>query len=551
MPLFKKSISEKLNLDLINFADKEKDNLAKKTLYLRKDVEKDQKSLMAVGLATGLSTTLVVGSLLSHVTNTIPLDVAQSMAQMAIVTSAGAFAATPLMNLYDKMKNGLCKISGDKLKSVNDYEYDYQELSIFKERIASKIETPINQENKYITEADVKLEGRDYLYNSFATGVVGTMLAAGLTNGMTNILPVESVETIMTAGLYSLPLYAISPVLSLVEKCKENYNKITSSLKTNAALANEIDNGLTNAVFATPVMEANQMSFNLANKPTIDYELTAKRPAVSINEDGLMDKFDFFNLVNDVRASYESLLPAPTVKPTGLHDNQYFVTDIENEINLSIENANITVSTPTNNVLNVPYVKEDFKKPLFIDALKKPENEELSKSDLFKYVTKINDEYEPIADSNLINREINSVSESVIESNELKTNDFLQFATRSNEIYKPLPETAPTRELPKNIFIFEEPELRDIPFSGISSHNVSTTELNINIPKELEGLKASKSDDILPILEVVDRGFKVKEGDDVKQFFKDQIIKQKGISNLKSENIVASKHDRVKNRMPT
>lgn len=531
MPLFKKSISEKLNLDLINFADKEKENLAKKTLYLRKDVEKDQKSLMAVGLATGLSTTLVVGSFLSHVTNTIPLDVAQSMAQMAIVTSAAAFAATPLMNLYDKMKDGLCKISGDKLKSVNEYEYDYQDLSIFKERIAGKLETPISQSNsnQHMTAEDVKLEGRDYLYNSFATGVVGTMLAAGLTNGMTNILPVESVETIMKAGLYALPLYAVSPVLSLIDKCKENYNKVTASLKTNAALANEIDNGLTNTVFVAPVMEAKQVSFN-ANMPKIENELPARKPEVPMNQEGLMDKSDYVQLVSDIRTAYAAKFPDPTVKPVGLHDNEYFIADIENEINLSIDNANIQVSTPTVNVINVPYVKDDLKKPLFIDAFTKPENNELNTSDLFKFVSKINET-------------------AVVGNDELSTSDFLRFASKTNEVYQPLPEVEQKRQLPKEIFIFEEPELKDITASDTSLNISSMTELNINIPKELEGLKASKNDDVLPILEVVDKGFKVKEGDHVKAFFKNQILKQKGIDNPKPENLVANKQDRIKPRM--
>jgi hypothetical protein len=519
MPLFKKSISEKLNLDLINFADKEKENLAKKTLYLRKDVEKDQKSLMVVGLATGVSTILVVGSLLAHVTNTIPLDLAKSMAQMAIVTSAGAFAATPLMNLYDKMKDGLCKISGEKLKSVNDYEYDYQKLSIFKERIAGKMETPIRQANRYITAEDVKLEGRDYLYNSFATGVVGTMLAAGLTNGMTNVLPVSSVETIMTAGLYSLPLYAISPLLTLVDKCKENYSKITSSLKTNAALANEIDNGLTNVVFAAPIMEAKKLDINVANMPTIDYQLPAKKPEVPMNQDGLMDKSDYLNLVSDVRKSYAALLPAPTTKLVSLHDDNYFIeAQLENEINLAIENSNIKVNTPTANIIEVPYVKDNLKKPLFIDAFVKPEKED------------------------------KPVHVSVVESDELSKKDLLKFVTKIKETYKPLPEPT-TRQIPKEVFIFEEPELIDMPVSGISAKQASNSELNITIPKELEGLKASKVDDVLPILEIQDNGFKVKEGDHIKQFFKDQILKQQAINNPKPENLVANKQDRVKSRM--
>lgn len=527
MTLFKKSISEKLNLDLINFADKERENLAKNTLYLRKDVEKDQKSLMAVGLATGLSTTLVVGSLLSHVTNTIPLDVAQSMAQMAIGTSAGAFVATPLMNLYDKMKNGLCKISGEKLKSVNDYEYDYQELSIFKERIASKIETPIIQENRYITAEEVKLEGRDYLYNSFATGVVGTMLAAGLTNGMTNILPASSVETIMTAGLYSLPLYAISPVLSLVDKCKEHYSKVSTTLKTNAALANEIDNGLTNTVFAAPIMEAKQLAVDVSTMPKIDYQLPPKKPEVPMNQDGLMDQSDYFNLVSDVRKSYAALLPAPIVKPTSLHDNEYFAENIENEINLAIENATVNVNMPAANILEISYVKDDLKKPLFIDNFTKKEDEK------------------PV---NVAEQPVNVATVESVENDELSKSDLFKFVTKIKETYKPLPEPT-TRQIPKEVFIFEEPELIDMPVSGISAKQASTTELNINIPKELEGIKASKSDDVLPVLEIDDNTFKVKKGDHIKAFFTQQILQQEEINNPKSEKIVANKQDRVKNRM--
>jgi len=169
--------------------------------------------------------------------------------------------------------------------------------------------------------------------------------------------------------------------------------------------------------------------------------------------------------------------------------NEYFIADIENEINLSIDNANIQVSTRTVNVINVPYVKDDLKKPLFIDAFTKPENNELNTSDLFKFVSKINET-------------------AVVGNDELSTSDFLRFASKTNEVYQPLPEVEQKRQLPKEIFIFEEPELKDITASDTSLNIPSMTELNINIPKELEGLKASKNDDVLPILEVVDKGLK-------------------------------------------
>jgi hypothetical protein len=120
--------------------------------------------------------------------------------------------------------------------------------------------------------------------------------------------------------------------------------------------------------------------------------------------------------------------------------------------------------------------------------------------------------------------------------------------TKIKETYQPLPEPT-TRQIPKEVFIFEEPELIDMPVSGISAKQASTTELNINIPKELEGLNASKSDDVLPILEIQDNGFKVKKGDHIKQFFKDQILKQQAMDNPKPENLVANKQDRVKSRM--
>jgi len=527
MPLFKKSISEKLNLDLINFADTEKENLAKKTLYLRKDAERDQRNSMAVGLATGVSTTLAFGSMLAYVSNTLPLDVVQSTVQMAIIPAASAFIATPLMNLYDKMKDGLCKVNGDKLKSLNDYEYDYQKLSIFKERIASKIETPANQDNKYITAEDFKLEGRDYLYNSFATGVVGTMLAAGLTNGMTNMLPVESVETIMTAGLYALPLYAVSPLLTLVDKCKENYSKVTASLRNNASLANEIDNGLSNTVFAAPIASTNSLTVDLKSQPKIDYELPAKTPEVPMNQDGLMDKADYINLVADIRKAYAPLLPVSTEKSVSLYDNDYFVESaIENEINISIENSNIKVSSPvvdekSSHVFTVENTTEklDVKQPMFIDDFK--------------------EKVKPVV-----------VSEPVVKENEeLSKDDLLNFVSKIKETYKPLPEPDPKiRQIPKEVFIFEEPELIDMPVSGISATQAPITELNINIPKELEGLKASKLDDRLPVLEIDDNSFKVKDGDDIKQFFKNRILKQKGFDVSKPETIVANKHDRVKQR---
>lgn len=524
MPLFKKSISEKLNLDLINFADTEKESLAKKTLYLRKDAEKDQLNSMFVGLATGVSTTLVFGSMLAYVTNTLPLDVVQSTVQMAIIPSAIAFAATPLMKLYDKMKDGSCKVSANKLKSINDYEYDYQELSIFKERIASKIETPANSKNKYITAEDFKKEGRDYLYNSFATGVVGTMLVAGLTNGTTNMLPIESVETIMTAGLYALPLYAVSPLLTLIEKCKENYSKVTSSLRNNASLANEIDNKLSQTVFSAPIVATNSLTIDVKKQPKIDYELPAREPEVPMNQEGLMNKADYVNLVSDIRKSYAALMPAPTEKSVSLYDNDYFA-DIENEIDNAIKNSNIKVNLPAFNEQSAHVFtvdnktdKLDVKQPLFMEDFiekDKPivetsqikENEDLSKSDLLKFITKIKETYQPLQEPNL-----------------------------------------KIRQIPKEVFIFEEPELIDMPVSGISATPTRITELNINIPKELEGLKASKLDNSLPVLEINDRGFNVKEGDDIKQFFKNHILKQQALNAPTSENIVANKHDRLRPR---
>lgn len=519
MPLFKKSISEKLNLDLINFADNEKENLAKKTLYLRSDAEREQRNLSVIGLSTGVSTTIAFGSMLAYVTNTLPLDAVQSAAQIGIIPAVATFAATPLMNLYDKMKDGLCKISGDKLKSVNDYEYDYQKLSLFKERIADKLETPIIKENQYITADEIKREGREYMYNAFATGVVGTMLAAGLSNEFTNALPAESVETIMTAGLYSLPLYAVSPLLNLIDKCKENYSKVTASLRANADLANEIDTGLERTVFAAPLMTTNQLDVGLTNKVTLNNELPAKQPEVPMIQDGLMDKADYLQLLSDVRKSYAALLPEPTVEPMKLTDNNYFIeAEIEQEINLAIENSNVKVNMPSANVIEVPYVKDDLKKPLFIDALVKEE------------------------------KEIKPEPVSVVESNELSKDDLLNFVSKINETYKPLPEPK-GRQIPKEVFIFDEPEMKEKPIGEINAKRDVNSELSMVIPKELDGLTARRMDDALPVLEIHDNGFKVKAGDNVKQFFKNQILKQQAELNNSPEKLVTNKQERVKPRM--
>lgn len=517
MQLFKQSISEKLNLDLIKFADREKSKKAKEQLYLKKDVQRDLNNSVVIGLASGSAMTLVAGSMLAYVTNTIPLDLMHSNVQMAIIPASIALAVTPIMSLYDKLKEGSCKFSGKKIVDNAEYEFDYQKLSIFKERIASKIKNPLkDKESPYMTASQIKKSGRDNLYHSFAAGVTSTILLSSLSGLASGHMATTTFDAVMNTYPYALSFFAVSPVLNLIDKFKENYNKINISLKQSSELSKEIDYGMENNMLVAPIMETRKLDINIPTLSKLDLELPAKKPAISMNYEGLMSVEDFKTLSNDIKAKYAELLPPA---PVNVNSPEYF-TAMESEIDSLIKNSKVHVNIPEAHEIVIPMTKDDLKKPLFLDvATNKIEDS-----------VKVN---EPNA--------VQSVNQ------DLTTSDLLKFVTKINETYEPLP-TPKNRQIPKEVFIFEEPELIDMPVSGISAKSDVSTELNINIPKELEGMKASKNGDILPILSIDDRSFKVKEGDSIKLFFKNYIDKKQGVIN-KEESIVANKQDRAPKRL--
>jgi hypothetical protein len=501
MPLFKKSISDELSRDLTQFAEKEKNQL-----YLRKDTRRDMSNLMVIGLSTGSALTLTMGSMLAYVTQVLPLNVVQSHIQLGIIPASVALSVSPIMKLYDKIKNGSANFSHDNIKKNDDYAYDYQKLSIFKERIASNIQHPLKDDKSpYMTETEIREEGRKNMYHSFAAGVTGTMLLSGGLGMVTDYLTQPQSTTILSMAVVGLSLTGVSPVLNLMDKAKEIYKKSAIKSQLTKQLAQELDSRIENTSFITAPVEDKVLQVEYKMLPA--FVLSSKKPSVLMNDENFMSRDDILDLMSNVKSKYAQVLPA--IKPANIHSDEY-VAIIENEINVLIDKAVIKDPQLDAHVFDMSYTKREPLSTLVLAPAMVQEN---------------------IVKDNL-------------EGAELTSSDLFKFVTKINETYQALPEVK-KRQIPNEVFIFEEPELIDKP----SSLNQQLNEIDITIPKELKEIHASAERHIdLPVLSVEDTGFKVKEGDSIKQFFKNYINKQQESlkqDTFKHDKIVANRHDRV------